>query len=319
MKTTIAHGFRAPGKAGAESPRPARTEARPRPITAAAIRFLIAVLSTFSLRVLHGLALILGHVLWFVLRRHRRTTLQNLTIAFPRMSPEQRQQLGRESSVQSARMLLELPAIWTWPRTRLLASVRGVHGEEVVRTALQERCGVIIVSLHLGAFEMCTNYVAIRHGLCGHYREPKIRELGDTLRAARNRFGARALPASRVSVKLLLRALRRGKPVMMLCDHDPGEGGSVFAPFFGRLARTMTLVSKLAVRSHAKVVFAYAARLPRSQGFTVHFRPAPEDLYSQDVVRATTALNRALEECILDAPAQYLWSYRRYRSAPHRT
>ncbi len=305
-----------PGRTVRTARRPGRTEAPPRPITAAAIGFVVAVLSRFPLRLLHGLARILGRVLWTVLRCHRQTTLENLAIAFPRMSAAQRLRLGKRSSVHGARMLLELPAIWNWPRERLLASVREVHGEELVRDAMAERRGVIIASLHLGAFEICTNYVAIRHGLCGQYREPRIRELADMMRAARNRFGARALPAGGASVKLMLRALRQGEPVMMLCDHDPGDGGSVFVPFFGRLARTMTLVSRLAARSNAAVIFAYARRLPRSSGFAVHFRPAPEELSSRDVVGAAAALNRGIEECILDAPEQYLWSYKRYRIRP---
>ena len=113
MKTAVGRQFRALDEARVTTPRP-RTQARPRPITATAICSLVAVLSFFPLRLLHGLALILGPVLWIVLRRHRRTTLQNLTLAFPGMSPKKIRCLGKKSSVHSARtkMQTSVPSIF---------------------------------------------------------------------------------------------------------------------------------------------------------------------------------------------------------------
>lgn len=78
----------------------------------------------------------------------------------------------------------------------------------------------------------------------------------------------------------------------------------------------MTLLPKLAARTNARVLFAYAQRLERGQGFKVVFFPADSDINHHDAVVAATALNRSVEQCVLAAPTQYQWEYKRFRKRP---
>jgi len=111
-------------------------------------------------------------------------------------------------------------------------------------------------------------------------------------------------------------ALKRGEKVGILPDQDPSEGMGVFVPFFGVEANTMTLLSKLARRSGALVVVAYAQRLPRGRGFDAYFFPVGDDVLSADVERSAAALNETVERCVRHCPQQYMWSYKRYRTPP---
>ncbi len=124
------------------------------------------------------------------------------------------------------------------------------------------------------------------------------------------------MPAGLGAVRTLTRALRRGEMIGILPDQDAGSGLGVFVPFFGEPANTMTLLPRLAAQTRALVVIAYAERLPRSRGFHVHFVPASEEIYSDDIELSAASLNRDIERCVRRRPEQYLWSYKRFRIRP---
>jgi KDO2-lipid IV(A) lauroyltransferase len=74
----------------------------------------------------------------------------------------------------------------------------------------------------------------------------------------------------------------------------------------------MVLLPRLAQRTGASVLFAFAERLPAGTGFRVHFLPAPAELTDPDMAVACAAMNRCVEECVGVAFAQYQWAYKRY-------
>jgi KDO2-lipid IV(A) lauroyltransferase len=110
-------------------------------------------------------------------------------------------------------------------------------------------------------------------------------------------------------VRLLYKTLKRGETIGLLPDQVPSNGEGEWVDFFGRPAYTMTLVGRLAQSSDAALVIAYAKRLPSGQGFAMRIEPLVLD-FSQPV---PPQINAALERVIATAPAQYLWSYNRYK------
>ena len=106
---------------------------------------------------------------------------------------------------------------------------------------------------------------------------------------------------------MLYRALARGEAVGLLPDQAPGVGEGVWADFFGRPAYTMTLVTRLQRVSDAAVIMAFAERLHDGRGYRLHLEP----LATGDLDEA--GLNRAIEAQVRRCPAQYLWSYNRYK------
>jgi KDO2-lipid IV(A) lauroyltransferase len=85
---------------------------------------------------------------------------------------------------------------------------------------------------------------------------------------------------------------------------------------FGTPALTMVLLSRLAARTHATVLFAFAERLPRAAGYRLHFLPAPAGIADENIATAVAALNRGVEDCVRIAPTQYQWHYKRYSIRP---
>jgi KDO2-lipid IV(A) lauroyltransferase len=118
-------------------------------------------------------------------------------------------------------------------------------------------------------------------------------------------------------VRTLYRRLAGGGVVGILPDQQPKGGEGEFAPFFGYPALTMTLLSRLAARSGAIVLFAWCERLPASDpasppAFAVHVEPAPADIASTAPGTGVRALNGMVESIARRDPAQYQWTYKRY-------
>jgi KDO2-lipid IV(A) lauroyltransferase len=144
-------------------------------------------------------------------------------------------------------------------------------------------------------------------------RKPWLRPL---VEAARRRPGLDAAPATLAGVRQMLRALKRGEVVGLLPDQVPPEGMGVWASFFGRPAYTMTLAARLAQQSGAALLFVWGERLPHGTGYHVRVS-APDGELPTDALGAATAINRAMEQLILQCPEQYLWGYHRYKQPRH--
>jgi Kdo2-lipid IVA lauroyltransferase/acyltransferase len=121
------------------------------------------------------------------------------------------------------------------------------------------------------------------------------------------------VPATMQGVREFVRALRRGEGIGMLPDQAPKEGDGVWAPFFGRMAYTVTLPGKLAFPNDVPVILTAGERLPRGRGWRVHYIRVPGPL--PPTAEAQAALfNAAMETLIRRFPQQYLWGYNRYKT-----
>ena len=111
----------------------------------------------------------------------------------------------------------------------------------------------------------------------------------------------------------MIKALRAGRAVGLLPDQVPPEGQGLWAPFFGRPAYTMTLAARLIQQTGATPLLVWGERLPRGQGYVLHFRALAEPL-AGELAPAVAQINREMERLIREAPGQYLWGYGRYKT-----
>ncbi len=145
------------------------------------------------------------------------------------------------------------------------------------------------------------------------YRPPRKAALKPLVEGARARGKLFLAPANLGGVRLLLKALKRNETVGVLPDQVPQHGEGVWADFFGKPAYTMTLPAKLQQLSKAPIILAYAERRPRGQGYLLHFVEFGQ-LAEGSPQQQARALNAAMEALIARCPAQYLWSYQRYKT-----
>lgn len=276
----------------------------------------LKILSWLPLPVVHGLGIITGSLLYWIPNKTRRVAEKNLQLCFPQQSEQQRKQLLHQSMIESSKTMLEMGAMWFWPVERLWKLDKGVIGRENIEKIRAEGRGVIALTPHLGQWEFLGMLAQSIAPMTSLYRPPRMQEFDRFLKSARKRLGNTLAPTTASGVKMIFSCLKKGEMAGILPDQDPGNSG-VFAPFFGIDANTMTLINKLAGRSHAGIVIAYAERLPWGKGFITHIHPVKSaDILNDDPVKAATALNQAIEKCVLEQPTQYQWIYKRFKKRP---
>ncbi|MEN9847459.1 MAG: hypothetical protein RL368_199 [Pseudomonadota bacterium] len=281
------------------------------------VKALLYGLARLSLQRIHKIADILANIM-LRLRKSRttRTIRTNIKLCFPELSPEQQEQLSRDCVQQSSRCFAELSALWLWSPERIMQLVKQVSGLEHLDTARARGKGIILLTPHLGAWEMAGLFASSHHKITSLYRPPKMQGLESLVKSGRESMGACLVPTDSSGIKALFQALRRGEIAGILPDHEPSRGTGVFAAFFGIQAYSMILVSRLAQKTGATVIFTFAERLPDAQGFHLHFLPAVPEVGNADLSVAVAALNAGVERCVRMCPSQYQWGYKRFKSRP---
>lgn len=266
--------------------------------------FLFRLLSTLPLPALHALGAALGWLVYLASPSYRRRLRSNLAGAgFER-------HLARAVS-ESGKAIVELPFVWCAAPERVARHV-SMENWELVQSVLDSGQGIVFLTPHLGCFEMTAQHVARRTALTVMYRPPRQAALKPLVEGARARHNLHLAPANLSGVRILAKALKKGQPVGVLPDQVPQEGEGVWARFFGRAAYTMTLPAKLAQLGHARIILTYAERRAHGRGFIVRFVPFEGDLSGTPAEQAQ-AINDAMEQLIARCPAQYFWSYNRYK------
>jgi KDO2-lipid IV(A) lauroyltransferase len=262
------------------------------------------LLSKLPLPVLHGLGSALGWLVYLASPSYRRRLRDNLRGAG----------FGQHLSAaiaEAGKAIVELPFVWCADPARVAAHATEENWE-VVQQAFERQQGILFLTPHLGCFEITAQQIALRTKLTVMYRPPKKAALKPLIEGARARHNLHLAPATLSGVRILAKCLKRGEPVGVLPDQVPQEGEGVWAPYFGRSAYTMTLPAKLAQLGKAQIILVYAERRPRGAGFIVRFVPFDGTLEGSALDQAST-INRAMEQLIARCPAQYFWSYNRYK------
>lgn len=281
------------------------------------MEWVLGWLARRSLRSLHALGALLGWLVWLLSPSYRRRLHANAAQAG--LTPGQR----RRSVAEAGKMGTEGLRLWLRPPDDPIADPIEWHGAALIDDALRAGRGLLLLTPHLGSFELSAQAYAERWGrrkpitvLYRPARHPALRALQERARA---RPALATAPADLGGVRQMLRALRRGEAVGLLPDQVPPHGQGTWAPFFGRPAYSMTLAARLALQSGAPVLLARCERLPAGRGYRLSLSPLAEPIPAaaaddEALQRAQAAvINRAMEQQIRQCPEQYLWGYNRYK------
>ena len=271
---------------------------------------LFRLLSKLPLVALHAIGTALGWLVYLASSDYRERLRSNIGRA------------GFATSLhaairESGKNILELPFVWCAPQARVLASAR-VENWEIAQAALDAGRGVIFLTPHLGCFEIIAQAIAQRTPLAVLYRPPRKAALKPLIEGARARHNLLLAPASLAGVRTLLKTLKKDGAIGLLPDQVPQQGEGVWADFFGKPAYTMTLSAKLHQMTGAPIILSYAERLPHGRGYVIRF-VAFDQALGETPEQQAGAINRAMEQLIARCPAQYFWSYNRYKSPPGAT
>ena len=263
----------------------------------------------------HALGAFLGRVVHALSPRFRLRTLENLGASGIGGRGPELARLARANAAEIGKGATELA--WALFRPEeAVTRVRAAHGwEEVERLRAAQR-PIVFVTPHLGAYDVAGRWLWSRVPILAMYRPHKLGWVDRLLREGRNAGaapdGTNVAPASLAGVRMVLKHLRRGGCTVVLPDQVPGLGEGEWAPFFGRPAYTMTLLGRLQEATGAAIVFCYAERLARGEGYEMHFAPLEGPLPA-DRAEAARQVNEGVERLVRACPTQYLWGYNRYK------
>jgi KDO2-lipid IV(A) lauroyltransferase len=279
------------------------------------VKLVFRLLARLPLGANQALGAFLGRLVFALSRRFRARTLENLGASGLCGPNAEIGRPARENAAEIGKGATEIA--WALFRSaEAVGLVRRLHGwEHVERLRAGER-PIIFVTPHLGSYDVAGRYLWSRLPILAMYRPHKIGWIDALLREGRNvgaaPDGTNVAPANFAGVRMVLKHLRRGGCTVVLPDQVPGLGEGEWAEFFGRPAYTMTLLGRLQEASGAALVFCFAERLPRGEGFEMHFLPHADALPA-DRLAAARRVNEMVERLVRACPMQYLWGYNRYK------
>ncbi len=202
-------------------------------------------------------------------------------------------------------------SLWIWRNPQKALKLVEVQNWDAVESAINEGHGLVMLTPHLGGFEIIPRVLAQHFTATILYRPSRQEWLNEVVEEGRAYPNMHFVPTNLNGVRQMTRALTRGEAIGILPDQVPSGGEGVWVPFFGRPAYTTPLPARLANRNHTPVVMFTAKRKGIGKGWLMQATRLAT--LSEDANIAATQINVAIENAVLVAPEQFIWSYNRYK------
>jgi Kdo2-lipid IVA lauroyltransferase/acyltransferase len=281
----------------------------------AALRSAVAAMERLSFRTAGRIGARLGGLGYRPLGIRRAVVERQLTAAFPERDPADITRIARAAYGHLGQTSIETAVLPSYSKREIIDLFESVSGWEMLQERLSRGKGLIMVTGHLGNWELGGAYIAARgvpvDAVARHMANPLFDRY---LTATRERIGMTVVHDGD-AVRRVPRSLRSGRAVAFLVDQGALGLASTWVPFFGRLAKTPRGPAVFALRLGTPIVFGAALRQPSGR-YQLHFEPidvSDTGDREADVDRIVTEYTQVLERWVRRAPEQYLWHHRRWK------
>ncbi|MGF6300880.1 KDO2-lipid IV(A) lauroyltransferase [Paraburkholderia sp. WC7.3g] len=254
----------------------------------------------------------LGAMLYALPSSRKHIVLVNLRLCFPGKSECEYDDIARNHFRHVVRSYFERGIQWFGSAQRIR---KLVHIESRIDLEDRNAPPTIFLGFHFVSIEVGCILYSTRLPAASLYTRMSNARLCNLAKRQRGRFGAEMIERS-TSARKIVGLLRSGKPVMLAADMDHGTHNSVFVPFFGVPACTLTSVSRLARLANARVVPFVTEVLPDYRGYKLTIFEPLSDFPSESETIDARRMNEFLETQISQCPAQYYWVHRRFKNRP---
>lgn len=261
--------------------------------------------------------LILGRVIGSLMRicipKRANIARCNIALCFPQLSAIEKEALLRKHFHSLGIAIFETALAW-WANPKKLNDKIKITGISHLQNALAANNGVILFASHFTTLEIGAALINAKFPIHAMYRPQKNLAFDYVMRKARQRVSKAMIP--RNDLRATLRALRKNEIVWYAPDQDHGIRHAVFVDFFNQPAAMIVATSRLAKISNAKIIPFTQRRLANAEGYELILEPALTNFPSGDDKKDTQHLTSIIESWILQAPEQYLWTHRRFKTRP---
>ncbi|WP_206950594.1 lipid A biosynthesis lauroyl acyltransferase [Trinickia acidisoli] len=273
---------------------------------------LLRALSILPYPLVARLGSALGGALYALPSRRKQIVLVNLRLCFPGKTEREYSELAKEHFRHVVRSYLERGIQWFGSAQKIRDIVQI---ESAIDLEDKNPPPTIFMGFHFVGIEIGCMLYSLKLPVAALYTHMSNKRICDLAKRQRGRFGAEMIERS-TSARKVVRFLQEGKPVMLAADMDHGVENSVFVPFFGVPACTLTSVSRLARLGRARVVPFVTEVLPDFKGYRLTIFEPLSDFPSASDTNDARCMNAFLEAQIMKIPTQYYWVHRRFKHRP---
>ena len=245
-------------------------------------------------------------------RRHIAET--NIALCFPELDAAARAALVDANLRDIGLMLVEFALGWMGSDRRIAAIPTRIEGLHHLEAARAQGRGVLLVGGHFSHLELCARLVSQRIRIAGMYRRMDSTVFEWIVLRARLDYADAMFDKD--DIRGTVKYLRSGGTLWYAPDQDMRSKDTVFVPFFGVPAATITATHHLARMSGAMVIPFFHRRLPDGSGYALRLGAPLEDFPGKDVPADTARVNACIEQMVREAPEQYLWVHKRFKTRP---
>ena len=252
-------------------------------------------------------------------RRQRQAGLQNLEMALPELTHEERLKILRSCFRNLGRLLTEFSHFPELNKGNISKFV--IHdGLENYVEALRRGHGIIFMTAHFGAWELSS----FAHSLYGYPLKFIVRPIDnpkvDGLITNYRMLGGNVPIQRRSAARDILKALRENEAVGILFDQNTTSDEGIFVDFFGIPAATTPSIATFALRTGAAVLPGFLIWEEDLGKHRLRFDPPVKLIETgnleHDVIENTKVFNQILESYVRKYPDQWLWIHRRWKTRP---
>jgi len=255
-----------------------------------------------------------GALLFRIPSRRKRIVLTNVSLCFPELGEAERNSFCKEVIENYCAGLVETTMAWWGTKSRLYKLV-DIEGLELLEAAHEKGKGVLLLGAHFTTLDLGAAFAAKYFDYSLVYKPQRNEFFNHCMEQGRSRHTLSNI--KKTELRKLIKTLRGGGIVWYAPDQDDGTKNSVFAPFFGQQAATLTATATLARLTGAPVLMFGQHRKSDNSGYTMRITGPLQNFPSGDDVADATAVNTLIENAVRHTPTQYYWFHRRFKTQPN--
>lgn len=255
---------------------------------------------------------LLGRLLLVLAPARKRYAEINIALCFPELDAQAQAEMARGAVISCGLSITET-AMALWGREDKMRNRYSISGLEHIEQARAEGKGILLCGSHLTTIDISGLMMSYHIVADVLYRPDPNPLMAYAIATARARVNDNAI--HRNDTRQLIKNLRQGHIVWYAPDQDYGRDHSIFAPFFGVQAATVVATSRIAKMSHCVVIPFFCFREPNGR-YRLEIQPPVDNFPSGDDLVDATRINSIIETAIRQAPEQYLWVHRRFKTRP---
>ncbi len=274
--------------------------------------FLAKIAAHLPLPFLLFLGRIVGRISYYVAKSRKKIIKRNIELCFPELSENEQKKLIKENFTSMGMAIFEVIIAWYMPQKQL-EKYLVYEGLENLKDYEASGQGALLLTLHMTPLELGGRAISFKTKVRGMYR-PHENEYYEYVQY-KGRFEQSGLePITRDETRRMIKLLRKGDLIWYAPDQNYGSTDHVFVPFFGVKALTITATSTICRLGKAAALPYYVVR--KKNRYHIKIMPVLDNFPTDDLEGDTLRINQMFEQWILEAPEQYLWAHRRFKTRP---